>query len=67
MPKVWDIHDDLYSYAPPKPEGDPWNKILAPLMEKDQIKCSAWKEEVQNLLIFVRLYSFTRRLNRMFY
>ncbi|KAF9555924.1 hypothetical protein CPC08DRAFT_642207, partial [Agrocybe pediades] len=57
MPSVWDIHDEVYEFAPEKPQGDPWKTILEPLMEKDQVQCSSWKEEVQNLLIFAGLFS----------
>lgn len=43
-----------YIYPIPAVEGDPWKILLAPLMEKDKAQCDAWKDEVQNLLIFVR-------------
>ncbi|KDR71743.1 hypothetical protein GALMADRAFT_143541 [Galerina marginata CBS 339.88] len=56
-PKIWDLEDEEFEYAPPKPQGDPWNVLLKPLLEKDKIKCNGWKEEVQNLLIFAGLFS----------
>ncbi|KDR78370.1 hypothetical protein GALMADRAFT_1317448 [Galerina marginata CBS 339.88] len=53
---MWNI-DDPFLYAPPKPEGDPWSILLEPLLKKDKIWCEAWKDEVQNLLIFAGLFS----------
>ncbi|KAF5329430.1 hypothetical protein D9619_009188 [Psilocybe cf. subviscida] len=41
----------------PKPEGDMYEKLLAPLLERDKMQCDAWKDEVQNLLIFAGLFS----------
>ncbi|KDR71744.1 hypothetical protein GALMADRAFT_253490 [Galerina marginata CBS 339.88] len=55
-PKVWNFEDD-FEYTPPKPDGDPWNVLLKPLLEKDKVRCDGWKEEVQNLLIFAGLFS----------
>ncbi|KDR83167.1 hypothetical protein GALMADRAFT_134659 [Galerina marginata CBS 339.88] len=55
-PKVWDFKDP-FVFAPPKPDRDPWSILLEPLMEKDKIQCEAWKDEVQNLLIFAGLFS----------
>ncbi|KDR77970.1 hypothetical protein GALMADRAFT_17717, partial [Galerina marginata CBS 339.88] len=37
--------------------GDPWENLLEPLLERDKARCDAWKEEVQNLLIFAGLFS----------
>ncbi|KAF8898110.1 hypothetical protein CPB84DRAFT_1633457, partial [Gymnopilus junonius] len=34
-----------------------WEKLLNPLLEKDRVQCEAWKDEVQNLLIFAGLFS----------
>jgi hypothetical protein len=45
-------HDAPYKHAPPK-DGDPWTTVLTPELEADTVRCTAWKEEVQNLLIFV--------------
>ncbi|PPQ91271.1 hypothetical protein CVT25_006214 [Psilocybe cyanescens] len=56
MPKEWELSDD-FEEAPKKPEGDPWKVILDPLLEKENIRCNAWKDEVQNLLIFAGLFS----------
>ncbi|KAF9484109.1 hypothetical protein BDN70DRAFT_798383, partial [Pholiota conissans] len=49
--------DEPFEHAPPKPDGDPWAIILKPEMEVDKIQCDAWKDEVQNLLIFAGLFS----------
>ncbi|KDR66602.1 hypothetical protein GALMADRAFT_259119 [Galerina marginata CBS 339.88] len=58
-PKVWNVYDaDFeFTYAPPKPDGDPWDVLLKPRMDEDIIRCQAWKEEVNNLLIFAGLFS----------
>ncbi|KDR66611.1 hypothetical protein GALMADRAFT_1147836, partial [Galerina marginata CBS 339.88] len=58
-PKVWNIYDHgfEFTYAPPKPDGDPWDILLKPRMDEDKIRCQAWKEEVNNLLIFAGLFS----------
>ncbi|KDR83165.1 hypothetical protein GALMADRAFT_238997 [Galerina marginata CBS 339.88] len=55
-PKKWNL-DDPFLYAPPKLDRDPWSILLEPLMKKDKRQCDAWKEEVQNLLIFAGLFS----------
>lgn len=36
-----------------EPKGDPFNYFLEPLLEGDRKQCDAWKDEVQNILIFV--------------
>ncbi|KDR75477.1 hypothetical protein GALMADRAFT_68761, partial [Galerina marginata CBS 339.88] len=41
----------------PEPTGDPWERLLVPLLKKDKAQCDAWKDEVQNLLIFAGLFS----------
>ncbi|PPQ65973.1 hypothetical protein CVT24_011190 [Panaeolus cyanescens] len=41
----------------PSAEGDPWDTCLKPLMEEDREQCEAWKDEIQNLLIFSGLFS----------
>ncbi|KAF5326956.1 hypothetical protein D9619_004331 [Psilocybe cf. subviscida] len=41
----------------PKPDGDPFEHFLTPMLEKDTVQCSAWKDEVQNILIFAGLFS----------
>ncbi|KAF9474519.1 hypothetical protein BDN70DRAFT_815571, partial [Pholiota conissans] len=48
--------EDPYKYSP-KQEGDPWEVLLKPEIEADQVRCDSWKEEVQNLLIFAGLFS----------
>lgn len=44
---------DPFEYPPKKPTGDVWEHLLEPLLERDKAQCAAWKDEVQNLLIFV--------------
>ncbi|KDR71076.1 hypothetical protein GALMADRAFT_75361, partial [Galerina marginata CBS 339.88] len=58
-PKVWNIYnnDFEFTYAPPKPDGDPWGILLKSRMDEDKIRCQAWKEEVNNILIFAGLFS----------
>ncbi|KAF5327241.1 hypothetical protein D9619_004760 [Psilocybe cf. subviscida] len=41
----------------PKPPGDPWRICLEPLLLEDRAKCEAWRDEMQNLLIFAGLFS----------
>ncbi|KAF8901368.1 hypothetical protein CPB84DRAFT_1777694 [Gymnopilus junonius] len=41
-----------YEYPIPKPDGNPWEVVLEALLKKDKLQCAAWKDEVQNLLIF---------------
>ncbi|KAF4618840.1 hypothetical protein D9613_009696 [Agrocybe pediades] len=48
---------DEFKFAPKKPEGDIWEIALEPLMKIERAQCDAWKEEVQNLLIFAGLFS----------
>ena len=43
----------------PKIDGNPFTLLLESQMEKEKMRCEAWKDEVQNLLIFVRLASAT--------
>ncbi|KAF5325008.1 hypothetical protein D9619_009814 [Psilocybe cf. subviscida] len=40
-----------------KPDFDPFERLLKPMREQDDIQCNAWKDEVQNLLIFAGLFS----------
>ncbi|KAF8174246.1 hypothetical protein BJ912DRAFT_62146 [Pholiota molesta] len=49
--------NDPYEHAPPEPDGDLWAVLLKPELEADKIRCDAWKDEVQNLLIFAGLFS----------
>jgi len=51
-------YNDPYRYPIPRGNEDPWGVLLEPLLVKDKIQCDAWKEEVQNLLIFVRVRGF---------
>jgi len=43
----------------PKIGGNPFTLLLESQMEKEKVRCEAWKDEVQNLLIFVSLASAT--------
>ena len=43
----------------PKIDGNPFTLLLESQMEKEKVRCEAWKDEVQNLLIFVSLASAT--------
>lgn len=38
----------------PKLDVDPFDALLKPLLERDSKQCNAWKDEVQNILVFVR-------------
>lgn len=55
MAKLWRCGDP-YRYPFPEAGGDPWNSVLEPYRKNDKIQCEAWKDEVQNLLIFVRSF-----------
>ena len=43
----------------PKVDGDPFIPLLETQKAKDKARCDAWKDEVQNLLIFVSLLLVT--------
>ncbi|CAA7267127.1 unnamed protein product [Cyclocybe aegerita] len=46
------------SGAPKTDEGlDHWATLLEPVQKKDKAQCEAWKDEVQNILIFAGLFS----------
>lgn len=51
--KMWQCGDP-YKYPIRDQEGNNWERLLEPLLEADKAQCDAWKDEVQNLLIFVR-------------
>ncbi|CAA7263277.1 unnamed protein product [Cyclocybe aegerita] len=53
----WKCNEKPYKCPLASEEKDPWTTLLAPLLEKDAARCHAWKEEVQNLLIFAGLFS----------
>ena len=44
----------------PKTDDDPFIPLLEIRKEKDKARCEAWKDEVQNLLIFVSLVLISR-------
>ena len=50
---------DPPQYPLPKIDGDPFTLLLEPRIAKEKVRCEAWKDEVQNLLIFVSLASAT--------
>jgi hypothetical protein len=56
-PEQWK-YNDPYQYPIPRGTEDPWETLLEPLLAKDQVQCDAWKDEVQNLLIFVGIREF---------
>ncbi|KAF9485640.1 hypothetical protein BDN70DRAFT_916765 [Pholiota conissans] len=55
-PLSWKSTDE-YKYPVPKPQGDHWEIILERFLTKDKSQCDAWKDEVQNLLLFAGLFS----------
>ena len=50
---------DPPQYLLPKIDGDPFVMLLESQTKKEKVRCEAWKDEVQNLLIFVSLASTT--------
>ena len=48
---------DPTQYPLPKIDGDPFVMLVESQMKKDKVRCEVWKDEVQNLLIFVSLAS----------
>jgi len=59
---------DPLRYPLPKIDGDPFVMLLESRMMKDKVRCDAWKDEVQNLLIFVSLASATSpKADNMFF
>ncbi|RXW17938.1 hypothetical protein EST38_g7924 [Candolleomyces aberdarensis] len=54
--KLWECGHP-YKHPLPTPAEEPWTQILKPLQKKDEARCKAWKEEVQNILIFAGLFS----------
>jgi len=38
----------------PTGDGKHWERLLEPAMDVVKIRCATWKDEIQNLLIFVR-------------
>ncbi|KAF4622185.1 hypothetical protein D9613_009421 [Agrocybe pediades] len=53
--ETWQV-GDRFRYPLPR-DGKHWETLLDPLMERDRMQCAAWKEEVQNLVIFAGLFS----------
>ena len=47
--------NERFQNSLPKTDGDPFVPLLKTQKEKDKARCNAWKDEVQNLLIFVSL------------
>lgn len=54
--KVSRVEDEAAGAHIPKPDFDPFERLLKPMLEQDAVQCNAWKEEVQNIIIFVRLH-----------
>ena len=48
---------DPPQYPLPKIDGNAFTLLLESQREKDKVRCEAWKDEVQILLIFVSLAS----------
>jgi len=46
---------DPPKYPLPKIDGDPFVLLLESQLKRDSGRCEAWKDEVNNLLIFVSL------------
>ena len=46
---------DPPQYPLPKIDRDPFTLLLERRIVKEKARCDAWKDEVQNLLIFVSL------------
>ncbi|KAF5325302.1 hypothetical protein D9619_009821 [Psilocybe cf. subviscida] len=40
-----------------RPDFDPFERLFKPMLEQDTVQCNAWKDEVQNILIFAGLFS----------
>ncbi|KAF5328263.1 hypothetical protein D9619_013378 [Psilocybe cf. subviscida] len=55
----WDDFPEWYMYRWTRedPGDDDFEVLLKPLLDRDIKQCSAWKEEVQNILIFAGLFS----------
>lgn len=51
-PRPWKSGEP-YHFALPESKGDCWEVLFKYLYEQDQSQCAAWREEVNNLLIFV--------------
>ncbi|KDR81291.1 hypothetical protein GALMADRAFT_1125098 [Galerina marginata CBS 339.88] len=55
--KIWNCGDP-YIYPIPMPNNSNcWKGVLDPHIKNDKVQCDAWKDEVQNLLIFAGLFS----------
>ena len=53
---MWKCGDPLNYPLPEKDlkdNADHWSNLLEPLVETDKEQCKAWKEEIENLLLFV--------------
>ncbi|KAF5325275.1 hypothetical protein D9619_009844 [Psilocybe cf. subviscida] len=48
---------DTRNTQTPKSDFDPFERLLKPMLEEDTAQCNAWKDEVQNILIFAGLFS----------
>lgn len=51
---------DTYQYPIPKANDDSWEVVFEAMMKHDRDRCNGWKDEVQNLLIFVRFALLAR-------
>ncbi|KAF9554889.1 hypothetical protein CPC08DRAFT_160341 [Agrocybe pediades] len=48
---------DPFRFPMPESDGKHWEALLEPTMDATKNQCAAWKEEIQNLLIFAGLFS----------
>ncbi|KAH9476526.1 hypothetical protein JR316_0010438 [Psilocybe cubensis] len=51
------ICGDPLKYPLPKPDSDPWARVLEPMLEKENEMCESWRDEINNILIFAGLFS----------
>ncbi|KAF5327871.1 hypothetical protein D9619_004599 [Psilocybe cf. subviscida] len=55
--KIRTVDDPFFGEDIPKRDNDPFDVLLKPLLERDSKQCDAWKDEVQNILVFAGLFS----------
>lgn len=52
--KPWRSGDPHYHKVPRK--GDPWEECFKLVQKFDEEMCRGWREEIDTLLVFVRIY-----------
>lgn len=55
---LWKSGPEHFHFALPEPKGDGWEILFKHLYDQDQSQCDTWREEVNNLLIFVSFFNF---------